>query len=402
MKNMVMIFILAASLPFFTACQSSSSKSSTSPVKPVEEKISLNGIVKVPESAGAEYVKNFDRYISVTAPNGKPIHIFAQTKISDEQILRAKNILSHYLKDYPGSGYGDDKSKIADKMAENNAKLLLLNGRDDGSNPIELEGQPLFEEEIQVEGHKWYIEQDFENHRDAAFEEILHLVHDYGIGVDGANAQTGAMPEFQSKIREAQVNALNNSLWGMGADDWIKELTAENSLSQEYLAAVIDVYYGLWGAWKESSSNGMHGLYISKTRDEIPTEDPKGDKIAISFFHPYLTYNARIHGDFEGTFHLKFNKDIPYTNHSRYLKDITLTGTKNSGVKINSLDNFITGNSGTNFVEFSGSFNEYNMDNTGDEIIVTDSIDSRDGTNRFKNIEKFKFTDKEVDISELN
>ena len=39
-------------------------------------------------------------------------------------------------------------------MAENGAILTLLNGQDDGNNPVEVNGQALFENEIQVEGHK--------------------------------------------------------------------------------------------------------------------------------------------------------------------------------------------------------------------------------------------------------
>lgn len=400
MKKLVMILIISTSMIY--GCQTSNGKSNSAVTKTLYKPDPVMGINKVPSSAGSDYVKKFDRYTFIKAPNNKPIHIFAQSKISNEQILRARNILSHFITDYPGSFYGEDKSSIADKMAENDARLLLLNGRDDGSNNINLKGQNLYEEEIQVEGHKWYIDQDYENHRDAAFEEILHLVHDYGIGVDGPNSNPGAMPEFQFKIRKAQENALAKGLWGKGNDKWIKELREENSLSQEYLAAVIDVYYGLWGAWKDSNSMGMDGLYISKTRDEIINEDPLGDKIAKSFFHPFLTYNARIHGDFSGIFHLDFNQNIPYTHHSRYLKDITLTGDKNSGVKVNSLDNFITGNSGTNLVEFSGNYNEYHIDNTGSEIIVKDGKTSRDGTNRLVNIEKLKFSDKMVEISELN
>jgi hypothetical protein len=48
----------------------------------------------------------------------------------------------------------------------------------------------------------------------------------------------------------------------------LKELTKENSLSQEYLASLVDSYYGLWGAWTESNSHGMWGIYIAKTREE--------------------------------------------------------------------------------------------------------------------------------------
>ena len=44
-----------------------------------------------------------------------------------------------------------------------------------------IDGQELYWAELPVEGDEWYMKNDWE-HRDAAFEEILHLVHDTGIG----------------------------------------------------------------------------------------------------------------------------------------------------------------------------------------------------------------------------
>ncbi|MCP4345372.1 MAG: hypothetical protein GY795_07580 [Desulfobacterales bacterium] len=284
-----------------------------------------SGIEKVPASLGSDYVKNFDRYTKVTAPNGKAIHIVAQTRITNDQIIRARNVLQHFLTDLPNSQYGADKSGVANKMAENNAVLLLLNGRDDGSNQVEVHGQPLFEEEIQMEGHKWYINQEYTDHRDATFEEIFHLVHDYGIGVDGPYSNPGALPAYQAEIRKAQENALTNKLWAIGFDQAsINEWSAENSLTQEYIVSVTDSYYGLWGAWQESTTNGMWGGYIAKTREEIPTEDPMGSDLMNKFFHPYLTYDAQIHADFEGTFYLTFDASLPYTHHSQYLVNARL------------------------------------------------------------------------------
>ncbi|MEM7371882.1 MAG: hypothetical protein AAF587_24925 [Bacteroidota bacterium] len=357
------------------------------------------GIEAVPASLGKKYTRNFNRYTKVSTPNGGAIHIVAQSNISNEQILRCRSILEHFLQDYEGSAYGSDKAAIANQMAENNATLTLLNGRDDGRNRVRVPGQALFEEEIQVEGNDWYVSQSYQNHRDAAFEEILHLVHDTGIGVDGPNSQAGASPEFQQKIRAAQEHALNNNIWGMGADDWIKELTKENSLSQEYLAAVIDSYYGLWGAWTESSTHGMWGLYLAKTREEISQEDPMGEALMHnSFFHPYLTYNARIDSGFSGVFSLAFNSSIPYTHHSRYLKDITLLGKKDTDVKVNELNNDITGNGGINQVIFSGKYAEYQVETLGEETIVSDNMADRDGDNKLRNIEQLQFSDQTIDL----
>jgi len=351
----------------------------------------------IPSTLGADYTKHFNRYTKVTAPNGNPIHILAQNAISVNQIVRARGVLQHFITDLPNSLYGSDKSAIANKMAGNNAMLLLLNGKDDGKNPAAmLDGQPLYFEEMQTEGDSWYISQDYENHRDATYEEILHLVHDYGIGVDGNASFDGASPNFQAEIRAAQQNALSNKLWGIGPENasWVAELTQENSLSQEYLAAVIDAYYGLWGAWKESETHSMWGLYVAKDRASIATQDPTGQTLLENkFFHPYLTYNARIDQIFSGTFSLTFDASLPYTHHSRYLKDVTLTGENDSNVTVNELDNDITGNSGVNTVIFSGPSFEYGIEINGTSVVVTDYQTNRDGTNTLKMVENLQFSD---------
>ncbi len=374
----------------------------TTPVQPTEPTTptttSDNGISKtIPKSLGSLYQgNNFDRYTKVTAPNGKAIHIVAQNKISDEQILRAKNVLLHYLTDYQGSQFGADKKAVANKMADNGALLTLLNGQDDGKNPIgaKVQGQPLYQNEIQVEGGKWYMAQNYE-HRDATYEEILHLVHDTGIGVDGAGGMLGALPAYQMQIRNAQKNALTKKLWAIGTEtSQITEWRNENSLSQEYFASVVDSYYGLWGAWTESNTNGMWGMYIGKNRADLKTDDPMGYALMGKFFQPYITYNAQISASLNGNFSLRFDPSKPYTNHSRYLKDVTLLGNNPNSVTVNELDNNITGNSGTNTVIFSGNSNEYVVTMTDGKTTVTDNVSGRDGKNTLISVEKLQFADR--------
>ena len=383
-------------LLFIFSC--SNDNSENQPIGQANPELGIENII--PSNLGKEYSANFNRYTKVVTPNGGKIHIVAQSNLSDEQIVRARSTLEHFLKNYPGSKYGNNKSELANKMAENGAILTLLNGQDDGNNPVEVNGQALFENEIQVEGHPWYINQDYNNHRDATYEEILHLVHDYGIGIDGHNSFPGTMPKYQSEIRQAQKNALSTNLWGIGADRWINELTDENSLTQEYLAALIDSYYGLWGGWTDSNTHGMWGIYVAKTRNEIFLEDPVGGEIMNNkFFHPYLTYNARIDSSFNGVFSLKFDSLKPYTNHSQYLKDITLLGNNDTSVHINQLDNNITGNKGTNTVIFNGNSSEYIINITDIETFVTDKVSNRDGVNILKEIEKIKFTDQTIELN---
>lgn len=353
------------------------------------------GIGPVPMSMGNDYKKLFCKYTKVVAPNGKPIHIVAQDKISTGQMLRARGVLEHYLKDYPGSRFGADKSAVANKMADNGAVLLLLNGGDGQWRwqPVDVEGQPLYQNEIQVEGGAWYLNQDYENHRDATFEEILHLVHDFGIGVDGPHTYPGALPKFQSNIRLAQKNALAKGLLGGLPNSAVEELMQENSLSQEYLAVVVDTWYGLWGAWQENDQ-GAYGMYCAKDRSSLLLKDPQGAALMRNtFFHPYLTYNARIEPEFQGIFSLRFDPKLPYTHHARYLKEVTLTGRQNSGVRVNGYDNDITGNRGLNTVYFSGNLAEYTFLKEGPEITVKDHIDHRDGTNTVRGVEALTFAD---------
>ena len=390
MKNIILLSII------FSSCSNDSSIDQ--PMGQANLELRIENII--PNSLGKEYSNNFNRYTNVVTPNGGKIHIVAQSNLTDEQIVRARSTLEHFLENYPGSKYGSDKSELANKMSENGAILTLLNGQDDGNNPVEVNGQALFENEIQVEGHPWYINQEYNNHRDATYEEILHLVHDYGIGIDGHNSFPGAIPEYQSEIREAQKNALSNNLWGIGAYSWINELIDENSLTQEYLAALIDSYYGLWGAWTDSNTHGMWGIYVAKTRDGILKEDSIGAEIMNNkFFHPHLTYNARIDSSYNGNFTLRLDSSKPYTNHSQYLKDITLLGSNDISVSINQLDNNITGNQGINTVIFSGNSSEYILNISDNKASVIDKISDRDGINILQNIEKLEFKDQTIELN---
>jgi hypothetical protein len=403
--------VLLTSISIFTGCNSDSKVEGTPtvpiPTTPTTPTTSLSaetlalGISDVPAALINTYSKalKFNRYTKIDTPDGNAIHIVAQDAVTDNQIVRSRNILQHYLTNYPGSVYGADKSAVANKIAANGGILLLLNGVDDGKNVAsELGGQPLYYGEMQVEGGNWYINQNYE-HRDASYEEILHFVHDYGIGVDQSATFNGVLPEYQAEIRAAQVTALSGKLWAWPADQasWVTELAAENSLSQEYLASVIDTYYGLWGAYKESPY-GMWGMYIAKVRDDLAGKDPQGKAVMDNkVFHPYLTYNARIDESFTGDFSLSYNASLSYTHHSQYLKDITLTGSNSSNVVVNQLDNNITGNSAENTAIFSGASSEYQINNVNGQVTVQDMQDNRDGLNTLTSIEKLKFSDTTMD-----
>ena len=365
------------------------------------------GIEPVARSAPKAYRQNYCKYVALQAPNGKLISIYAQDEITDEQMIRAANILDFYLTDLPASQYGFDKQSVFNTMANNGATLILMNGSDDGSNdPAEgVGGQPLYATELVVEGSQAYINNDYENHRDAAFEEILHLVHDYGIGTTGGDDFYGALPGYAAMIDQAMSAVMAASLWPTanadeGTQAWIEELREEGSLSQEYLASVIDSYYGYWGASEEPG--GMWGIYQAKTRDDVEQLDPLGAQLVEAFFSPQVTYMARIDSEFMGSFSLTFDEAYPYTHKSRYLQSARLTGELDSNLIGNQEDNFLAGNAGANLIDgregadvvlFEGDIEDYEIDIFTDKLLVEDRDHERDGLAILVNVEGVVFGD---------
>ncbi|GMM91564.1 hypothetical protein [Vibrio fortis] len=376
-----------------SGCNSSSqSKSTSQPTIGIAYQVHGISIEAVP-SQFSDYSKaGYNRYVAVKAPNGKSIHILIMDRLSEYQIVKAVNVLNHYLTPVAGTKYGDKDSKrdIANAMANNGAVLKLMNYHDEPKYNDDLDGQPLFEEEIQVEGGDWYVRQDYEDHRDASYEEILHLVHDYGIGV--LNAPEGgvtALPEFQREFNTIQKQALNQSY--TPPEDTLKEWQQEVSVDQEYFAAIIDSYYGLWGAY---SGKGMWDLYSVKTRSDFSTEDPNALYITEQIFSPTLTYDAYIADTFTGTFKMRYDATVPYTHHSQYLTKLTLTGSKDTNIELNGHDNRLTGNTGINMVIVHGARSEYHIHDLGEgKIQLNDMLTDRDGMNVLINIEKIQFSD---------
>ncbi|EGB02734.1 hypothetical protein AURANDRAFT_12800, partial [Aureococcus anophagefferens] len=309
----------------------------------------------VPDTASDMYRAFFCQYAKITAPNGKPIEIFGGSDLSSLQIYRAKSILAFYLEDVAGSLYGADKGAVADAMADNEAKLDMPNGaHEEYGAGTSLEGQELYWAETPVEGDDWFVGCDYE-HRDAAFEEILHLVHDNGIGIDKAGYPDGALPEYQAVIRAATDHAQPTSLggtglWGEGQDDWIEELADEGSLTQEYLASVVDVYYGLWAHY----GAGMWGVYEPAARADLETVDPNAWAMVPQFFADHLTWLAYLPDTFEGTFTLAFDDALCYTHKSQYYRHVALLGANDADLVGNDGANCFGVNAGANTVTGGG------------------------------------------------
>lgn len=360
-----------------------------------------------PGSLGPEVAEHYGKFVVWTAPNGKDITLVASDAISDEQLLRAWNILDFYLTDVPGSKYGADKTAVANMMAENGAVLVMPDGADGESSTPEsaLLGQPLYQLEFPVEGSTAYITNDYDQ-RDAGFEEIFHMVHDTGIG---SQFTTGALKTtYQADITKAMNNALANSLWGIGDEDtqnWLDELREEGSLEQEYIVSAMDSYYGLWGAWDEGPG-GMWGAYSSKTRAEVLVNDPMGAQLIRDFLPDNLTYMARIDPGFSGVFQMGFDANEAYTHKSQYLINARLLGDKDSGLSGNGWNNFLIGNAGANsidgkggtdVVQYRGMSTDYII-RTVDGVTTVTSGSNPGDVDTLENIEILRFTDTDVQL----
>ncbi len=427
MKKIISIIVVSLLLISVVACSNKSNEKSTESEQTNNSVSSDKKVVTFENKNYVKYVdatdiirdnaklsdvnkKYYKKYIDYVAPNGKPIRIMAADKVSDEQMLKAYNVLSFYLTDY-----GDYKKEaIANSMADKGAILVMPNGADgDGGTPSEaLMGQPLYQNETPVAGGKWYQTNDY-SHRDAAYEEIFHMVHDYGIGT---TQNPAAMPELSKKIKAGLDSVLPKSkadwgkkgIWGLGSREWMLELSKEGSLEQEYIVSGIDSYYGLWEAYTESDK-GMWGMYVPKTRKDVIEKDPKAYEIINTFLGDNFTYMERVSPEFEGTFKMSLDTANPYTYKSQYLTKARLTGEKNSNLEGNDFNNILIGNKGNNtldgkqgenVVQFNGASSEYTITKNGDSIVVKDTK-NRDGEDTLMNIAVLRFTDKDVMANEI-
>lgn len=354
--------------------------------------------------------RNYDKVISYKTPNGGTIPLLATNDVSDEQLLRAYNILDFYLTDVPGTRYGADKTAVANAMAENGAQLVMPGGAD-GDSPIwgwALVGQPLYALEFPVEGSVPYLTNDYEQ-RDAGFEEIFHMVHDYGIGT--RNTDGALKDSFQVDAAKATADAIESGIWANTTRmpdiaNWIDELAAEGSLQQEYLAAILDSYYGYWAGWTDGPY-GMWGIYEPKTRADVRKLDPQGTALVESFLPGMITYMARIDPQFTGTFDMSLNPAQPYTHKSQYLLNARLLGDLPSGLSGNDHNNILIGNAGDNMIDGQAGQDVVQYDIASPQATISKTASGLQvsgdgiGTDTLRNIEILRFHDRDITVDQL-
>ena len=368
----------------------------------------VNSIVKDKSMMKGLFSIYYDKYIAYTAPNKKNIFIVASKDVTDTQVLYAYSVLSNYL----NSDNGYDMDALANKIADSGNYIVMPGGADGSSSTpfFALKGQPLYYAEVAAPGSQWFMENDY-THRDATFEEILHFTHDYGIGT---TSNPGVFPTFSEEIKVATFNALpsDKALWGIEGlwgsqvgeepqTNWLLELEKEGSLEQEYLASVIDSYYGLWEAYDEVEG-GMWGMYVAKGREDIYSLDTIGSEL-LPYFNEYITSMITLDSSFFGDFHLSLNESLLYTYKSQYYVNVRLTGSNNINLYGNAQDNIFIGNNGDNIIDGVAGSNIVQYDEASQNFLITVQQNSTIVTNSttgttdtLYNINIIRFTD--VDI----
>ncbi len=369
---------------------------------------STNGVVTLPLTV-PEIVRDiFVKYTKLNAPNGKPIHFLAQDAWTEDQIVHARNVLKHILTDYVGSNLGNNKALVANSMSEKRATMVLFNDTDElekafdgGLMNLDHSMQDLRSNECPAVGDRDYMAHIT---RDASYEEIWHLVHDYGI--------IPVLPNMISEMRYANDAAVRK-----GWEAWPEDEPQEHP--NEYVGVLIDNYYDLWITepklyeahnYEAGPKGTTHfGSYFANGRIKMRIKDPLGYQLIEKFFHPYLTYNAQLPFDFQGTFSIKLDESKPYTYKSQHLIDVTLRGDNDANLVGNERENKLKGNLGDNAIYgfggddeidggegndtavYRGTYNEYEIISTKEITTISDRQIGRDGMDRLKNIEFIQF-----------
>jgi len=359
------------------------------------------GIAPLPAAVDPVLRAHFDRYARVVAPNGRPIHLLAQPPWTADQIVHARKVLEHLL-----VGHAD----VANAMTERRATLVLFSTQDAMEEALhgplgelELGMQDLRANECPAPGSPDYMAHET---RDAAYEEILHLVHQHGI--------RPALPEYDAALQEASDAAQAAGLW----EPWPEE--EPGSFRYEYVAAVYDNYLDLWtvaptryegqsirGEVPEGESH--FGRYRAGSRARLAELDPRALELIEAYFPPALTYTAELPADFEGVFSLTHDPALRYTTKTQHLRHVrlqggaatligndhanTLTGASGDDVlEGRGGDDHLVGGEGRDVAMLRGAREAYAVTREGDVTLVR----GPDGVDRLEGVEVLRFADGEL------
>lgn len=370
-------------------------------------------IVDLPVGIHIGLNRHFRKYTNVLAPNGTPIHLLAMDGWSDTRLLRVRKVLEHFLQDVPDRQWGD-KSMLANAMANNHAALVLLNSSDDMERVFpDIEGTDLHLQDLRANESPFEGEDDYMQHktRDAAFEEIFHLIHGSGV--------IFAMREFDREIRNLATQAARNDIWNYDEPNM-------PGSHFEYIICVYDNYIDLWKTaptmmegnriGRQPEDQSFNGEYKADQRSNIMAADPQGLSMIEKFNSKHITYTAELPVEFKGTFSMSATSGHRYSEKAKHLLNATLRGNHPSNLTGNQLNNRLVGNTADNVLTgnggddslfggpgndvavFRGPKSQYTIRRIGGLTEVHDSMVNRDGYDMLQGIETIQFADQRIDL----
>ncbi len=311
----------------------------------------------------------------------------------------------NHLTNLPGTKYGHDKTTIANAIANNQSILFLFKDtktfqgwfRSIERKGFEVNGQDLRAYETILEGTDGYMAQKNPT-RDASYEEIMHFVQQWGI--------EQAHPTLSQDLFDAFWDARAKNIYLLDYDE-----------THEYFICGFEAYYDMWAHDPENDGT-REDEYIPISNASLKVYDPKMYNIVEEYMGKHWLYMAEVVDEFDGTFSLLKEEQKTYTNKSQYLRKVALTGNNNNDLTGNKFDNSLFGNSGNNNIKplggfdivdggpgddtaiFMGKKSEYILRNQDGRIIVDDINYWRDGQNILINMEKLKFLDKTINVTD--
>ncbi|MEZ8783022.1 hypothetical protein AB6D77_10235 [Vibrio splendidus] len=211
---------------------------------------------------------------------------------SEAKVAHVKNIMEYYLDSFP--------AEVTKAIYDSKATMGFFYDEDWSDGPNRDAGeyldenyrfQDLFATET-TDTTAGENKPDLGTQRDAAFEEIIHFVHDYGVmnlAAQSSSSKWGVMQKELDELNEKAI--LAGSYFPNGKDSTIVEadLDAE-SYDQEYLAYSLYAYYDL-----------NHKGYIAQELSSATfTELQANDPAMVKFMEQYFPTRAALKAKFPG------------------------------------------------------------------------------------------------------
>ncbi|PML49605.1 hypothetical protein BCT75_01340 [Vibrio lentus] len=257
-------------------------------------RVSTNDCSVISNTTGDLLVKGIKQKTCVEAHGYKiPLLIEDQSKNNGAaKVGHVKNIMQYYLDSFP--------VEVTKAIYDSKAVMAFFYDEDWADGPNRDAGeyldenyrfQDLFATET-TDTTTGENKPDLAMKRDAAFEEIIHFVHDYGVmnlAVQSPSSKWGLMQKELDVLNEKAI--LARSYFPNGQDSTIVEadLDAE-SYDQEYLAYSLYAYYDL-------NFKGYNAQELSSaTFAELQANDPA----MVKFMEQYFPTRANLKAKFPG------------------------------------------------------------------------------------------------------